>query len=1095
MKYIADLHIHSPFSRATSKNSNLTGLYAWAKVKGINIVGTGDFTHPGWFAMLKENLLPAEPGFFRLKDENVPNALDDVIPAPIPVRFTLTSEISCIYKKNNRVRKIHAILYVPDLKSAENINARLAAIGNIESDGRPILGLDVRNLLEILLEQAPEGFMVPAHIWTPWFSLFGSKSGFDSIDECFDDLKGHIFALETGLSSDPEMNRLISTLDSYTLISNSDCHSPSNLGREANMFDTKFDFFSMRDALKNNKNNGFTATIEFFPEEGKYHLDGHRKCNVCLEPEDTRKVNSICPVCNSPLTVGVMHRVMELADRKDPIYADGSPIFKSLIPLPEILGEIMNVGRSSKRVLREYSRVISIFGSDFNLLLNVPPNEIEAKYSTLLGEAVRRIRKGKVIRKPGFDGEFGVIKVFNDGELDDLSGQLTFFPTEIKKAPLNKKSTDRSQKSFIKHRKTKKIKTLDKKELNKDQLNIVQSNAKNIIVSAGPGTGKTSTLIAMLCKLLNDSDTPADKFVAITFTNRAAEEIQDRLLNEIGPKAKDLFIGTFHSFCLKWLRKYEPNISVIGEETRSIILRNLFTNLDKSNLIEIQHEIYDYYHYQLTKFDCKHDSDLSKVERYLDHLKQISSIDIEAIIPYFVNKIITSVDVQKELNKMVSYLFVDEFQDLNSSQYKLVKLIANKAAIFAIGDPNQSIYGFRGSNLNFFYLFSDEHNASRMALTRNYRSAPAIIEAATSVIANNCKNRTEALIPNRDYKTLIEHYVAKTPKGEADFVAGKIEDIIGGIEHIRIHSNSKVNKDNTKDKSFKDIAVLYRLNAQADALKESLETRGIPFQLIDSKPFFMSNDLKAVYYWIRTTTNRDVIDFISLIKCIKGIGNATINKLEKSILSESIDFLGLINKVELTPKSKKKLTDVIEIIDHIEEKVKLNGLATSLNDIMTFLTIDSTQPNSKRFIELAGVFGDDIYAFSNHLKQNAASTVYNDKAEAVSLMSLHAAKGLEFPVVFITGLEEGLLPCNVTNFSTDLEEERRLFYVGLTRAQDNIILSSSAERSLFGKTTKPSISRFVDEIPLPIIKRRVLTKTKKKKPVNIQLTLFDTSDF
>lgn len=414
--YIADFHIHSPFSRATSKMSSLPGLFAWAEVKGINLVGTGDFTHPGWFAALKKDLEPAEPGFFRLKDEDVPNALNGIKPAPIPVRFTLTSEISCIYKRGQKVRKIHTILYVSDFKSAENINARLAAIGNIESDGRPILGMDVRNLLEIVLEEAPEGFMVPAHIWTPWFSLFGSKSGFDSIEECFGELMQYIFALETGLSSDPDMNRLITSLDRFTLISNSDCHSASNLGREANLFDTGFDFFSMRDALKNNAGKRFIGTIEFFPEEGKYHFDGHRKCKVCLDPEDARKINAVCPVCKNPLTVGVMHRVMELADRKEPCYQDGAPIFKSLIPLPEVLGEIIGYGPSTKRVLAEYGRVIERFGSDFNLLLNVSIEEITRKHSSLLGEAVRRMRNGSVIRKPGYDGEFGVIKVFNDEE-------------------------------------------------------------------------------------------------------------------------------------------------------------------------------------------------------------------------------------------------------------------------------------------------------------------------------------------------------------------------------------------------------------------------------------------------------------------------------------------------------------------------------------------------------------------------------------------------------------------------------------------------------------------------------------------------------
>ncbi|MGR3176533.1 MAG: endonuclease Q family protein [Candidatus Anammoxibacter sp.] len=428
MKYIADLHVHSQFSRATSKACNLPGLFSWAQVKGVNLVGTGDFTHPGWFAILKENLAPAESGFFRLKDENVNSALKGVSPAPISVRFILTAEISCIYKRNGRVRKIHTILHVPDFESAEKINTKLAAIGNIESDGRPILGLDVRDLLEILLEQAPEGFMVPAHIWTPWFSLFGSRSGFDTVEECFGDLTQYIFALETGLSSDPDMNRLIQSLDRFTLISNSDCHSPSKLGREANLFDTGFDFYSMRDALKNNRGNEFTGTVEFFPEEGKYHFDGHRKCNVCIDPADIGKSSAVCQVCGNPLTVGVMHRVIELADRKEPCYKNGSPIFKSLVPLPEVLSEIVGVGPSSKRVLTEYARVISLFGSDLNLYLNVPIEEIKRKHSTLLSEAVKRIRNGNVIRTPGYDGEYGVIKVFNDSsELNRASGQLDLF--------------------------------------------------------------------------------------------------------------------------------------------------------------------------------------------------------------------------------------------------------------------------------------------------------------------------------------------------------------------------------------------------------------------------------------------------------------------------------------------------------------------------------------------------------------------------------------------------------------------------------------------------------------------------------------------
>ena len=419
MNYIADLHIHSPFSRATSRECSPAGLVAWARIKGIQVVGSGDFTHPGWLQRLKEDLEPAESGFFRLRNENTTPPLSLLPAGAEPVRFMLSAEISCIYKRHGVVRKVHNLVYVPDFPSAERINAHLARIGNIRSDGRPILGLDSRDLLEIVLEEAPDGFLVPAHIWTPWFSLFGSKSGFDRIEDCFGDLTQHVFALETGLSSDPDMNRMISALDRFALISNSDCHSPSRLGREANLFSTGYDFFSLRDALKSNSRDAFRGTIEFFPEEGKYHLDGHRACGVRLEPEETRRAESRCPICKKPLTVGVLHRVLELADRQEPLYSDTSPVFHSLVPLSEVLGGILGVGPSSKAVERAYGLVISRFGSEFGLLLRASAEEIR-EASPLLAEAICRMREGQVLRQGGYDGEFGTIRLFEEDELRRL---------------------------------------------------------------------------------------------------------------------------------------------------------------------------------------------------------------------------------------------------------------------------------------------------------------------------------------------------------------------------------------------------------------------------------------------------------------------------------------------------------------------------------------------------------------------------------------------------------------------------------------------------------------------------------------------------
>ena len=446
MRYIADLHIHSSFSRATSKASHLPGLAAWAAVKGIQVVGTGDFTHSGWLGQIEDNLEEAEPGFFRLKNAD-PSAYRDILPEGVwvdssRIRFVLTAEISSIYKRGGRVRKVHNILFAPDLGSVKRINATLAGIGNLESDGRPILGLDSRNLLEILLENAPDGFLVPAHIWTPWFSLFGSKSGFDAIEDCFGDLTSHIFALETGLSSDPDMNRLISALDRFSLISNSDCHSPAKLGREANIFNTDFDFFSMRDALRSpadgQGNQRFEATVEFYPEEGKYHCDGHRKCKVVLEPSETRKLNGICPVCNRPLTVGVLYRVMELADRDRPLYPPGSPKVHSLVPLPELLGELLGVGPATKKVAAAYAGLIRQFGSEFAILLETGIDDLAAAASPILAEAVQRVREGKVIRSAGYDGEFGVIKVFSDRERKSFGGQLNLFGAGTSDAPAKK---------------------------------------------------------------------------------------------------------------------------------------------------------------------------------------------------------------------------------------------------------------------------------------------------------------------------------------------------------------------------------------------------------------------------------------------------------------------------------------------------------------------------------------------------------------------------------------------------------------------------------------------------------------------------------
>jgi uncharacterized protein (TIGR00375 family) len=424
MRFIADLHIHSLYSRATSNKSHIRFLAAWSQMKGVHLLGTGDFTHPLWFRELQETLEPAEPGFFQLKGSLTPDfSLPfSFTPSPEshPVRFVLSAEISCIYKRHGKVRKVHNLIYVPDFASAERINNTLATIGNLAADGRPILGLDSRDLLEIVLDKTSGGFLVPAHIWTPWFSMFGSRSGFNSVEECFGDLAAHVFALETGLSSDPAMNRLISALDQYTLVSNSDCHSPGKLCREANVFDTSFDFFAMKAALQTpcdaSGHRHLAATIEFFPEEGKYHHDGHRNCGFCCDPYQSRELHGLCPVCGKPMTIGVLSRILDLADRQSPVFPAGAPDVYSLIPLQEILAELLGVGAGTKTVMAKYLQLIQKFGSELTILTETPVAELLSADVPLLGEAISRVRQNQVQRKAGFDGEFGTIKVYKEGK-------------------------------------------------------------------------------------------------------------------------------------------------------------------------------------------------------------------------------------------------------------------------------------------------------------------------------------------------------------------------------------------------------------------------------------------------------------------------------------------------------------------------------------------------------------------------------------------------------------------------------------------------------------------------------------------------------
>jgi len=433
MKFIADLHLHSKYSRATSEKMTLEELDRWADDKGILVIATGDFTHPFWFKEIEKKLEPAEPGLFKLKKEFQLLTLKN---KKAETRFFLSVEISSIYAKKGKMHRIHNLIFAPDLETVRKINNQLSLRGNLSSDGRPILGLDAEELAKIVLNINPEIAIVPAHIWTPWFSLFGSMSGFDSIEECFGNYRQYIFAGETGLSADPLMCWRLSQLDNLSLISNSDAHSLLHLGREANIFDTELSYQGIIKAIKSgspnerkkqlNSFNLFLKTIEFYPEEGKYHYDGHRLCGVSFSPKETKKHKGICPVCGQKLTIGVLNRVDQLADREEGFRPFNAVPFLNLVPLDEIIAESLNLGKMTKSVKKEYENLIKEFGSEMKILLDIPVEEIALK-NALVAEGIKRVREGKVFIKPGYDGVYGEIKIFEENERKNLTLQKSLF--------------------------------------------------------------------------------------------------------------------------------------------------------------------------------------------------------------------------------------------------------------------------------------------------------------------------------------------------------------------------------------------------------------------------------------------------------------------------------------------------------------------------------------------------------------------------------------------------------------------------------------------------------------------------------------------
>ncbi|GHT66870.1 DNA helicase [Spirochaetia bacterium] len=1083
MRIIADLHIHSHYSRATSPKLTPPYLDRWARIKGIDLVGTGDCTHPRWLGELRENLDDAEEGFYTLKEKIRSNfdagpALTEVIPRPgttallreadgIP-RFVLTGEISTIYKRGDKTRKVHHVIILPDFRAAAAFQTALERVGNITSDGRPILGIDSHDLLSLLLEADERSILIPAHIWTPWFSALGAKSGFDSIEECYRDLSPFIPAIETGLSSNPPMNWAVSGLDRFSIISNSDAHSPEKLGREATLFEMDISYPSFKAALK----TGILSTIEFFPQEGKYHYDGHRKCGVFLSPEETAaSSNGLCPVCGKPLTRGVMGRVLELADRPvnetelcpaECAETNKRP-YHSLIPLREILGELLGTGSASKKVDAAYGNFIEKAGSEFSILMNMGAGEIEklknpAISGELLAEAIGRMRSGEVTISPGYDGEYGVIRVFpagkapadkNEGALfgDDAAAGEDLFrqvpPVIPKQKPVQKKQNRKPQEESAEvHNPTTFVP-------DPDQEKALSHEGRITIIIAGPGTGKTALLASRISNLINSGTAPSS-ILALSFTVKAAAELRDRISGRDVAMQNSTTVpttATFHSLCCLILREQKLNagipddFKIISETERDQILRELCSveNKDIAKKIRPQGrpQGLEKYIEERKRFlllpgetvpnfsgaagflsSLAEETGLKKIDpgmevlygQYRNHLRESGMLDFDDLLSGTVRLLASRDEILRAYRERFRFIFVDEYQDINFAQYALIRLLvpgsaepdaADSPALWVIGDPNQAIYGFRGSDKRFIDRFQQDYpDARRFELTRSFRCAAPIINAAGQLTGTSLRGEAKPVdLFRSEYPT---------EKSEAEGIARRIAALVGGTSFFALDSNAA---DNGGTAAPEDCAVLIRAGALAEPIIKALKDHGIPFDLTGEEPWWEDEPVKPLIDLLREKQN-----------------------FSSSPMTEIKDAWELLDKKKEMPEPVKRLIGLAEMFENV----------STLIDALSY---------------------------------SGAEGLPAINRSGVRVMTIHASKGLEFDHVFVAGLEEGILPFTIYDESVTndrIEEERRILYVAMTRARKGLNLSWTRSRNFRGRILSSGPSRFLEKLEkiIPLLQDR-----------------------
>ncbi len=1090
------------------------------------MVGTGDFTHPIWAEELRTKLVPAEPGLFRLRDDLQREVLR-MLPASVRTvpRFMLSTEISTIYKRDGHTRKVHHLLYAPDLDAVAAITATLARIGNLHSDGRPILGLDSRDLLEITLAAGDDCYLVPAHVWTPWFAVLGSRSGFDAVEDCYADLADHIFALETGLSADPPMFWRISGLDRYRLVGNSDAHSPPMLGRETTFFDTEVDYFAIRQALRTGE--GFGGSAEFFPEEGKYHLDGHRGCGVRLTPEETGELGGDCPVCHRPVTVGVLNRVASLADRAPGYRPPTAGEVISLVSLPEIVGEILGVGPKSKAVATQVNELVARLGPELGILTAVPFDAIAAAGSSALVEAIGRLRRREVIREAGFDGEYGVIRMFDPKELAEPSATLFDLAPEPlapepqggssgsgpgpgrRRAPRGRApwrsaladqmaatapaapvaATAATEPQRVDAGVVAAPSVLD--GLDPDQRAAAAGVAGPLLIVAGPGTGKTRTLVHAVAHRVREAGVAPSECLAVTFTRRSRDEVADRLTGLVGARADQVTVATFHGLGLRIVRECHerlargPEVAVAEDAQRADLLREAFAGgLDTPTALRRAVLGIGALKRARAQGSAPRGHDLAgPLARYDAALREHNLVDLDDLLALPVALLVGDTTLAERYRNRWRHVWVDEYQDVDEVQYHLLRLLVPPDGhLTAIGDPDQAIYGFRGAEVGFFLRFEADFPGARVAaLTRNYRSTPTIVSAALQAVAPTTLVPGRVLVaaappgrpgPAPPAGRRVTVRTAATVEDEATAVADTVEELLGGTSFHSFDVAAGTGPRSVREDdglSFADIAVLYRTDRQAGPVLEALARRGYPVQKRSHRRLADAPGVRRLAALLRREVEengRSVLVAAALRRAaqgaIDGVGGLAGLGGPDTALAAVLGPGAAGDGRGTGPVRSEAVPEAVPEVDP-EADPEAEGAGPGGRPV----TIAEIRAAADLLAPLAAARGTDLVGFLTDLALDVEVDAYDPRADRISLLTLHAAKGLEFDVVIIVGCSEGLLPLRwATRPATPptpgaagseragpdgdardgLAEERRLFFVGMTRARRHLVLTHAATR-------------------------------------------------